>query len=289
MPERLLIADSASFGLSLIEMYGGQAVLQVDVERLEATIKTLGIDVVIIDPFVSVHSVSENDNGAIDKAIKALARVARATGACIHLVHHVAKLRGDTLSQDSARGASAFVDGLRALRGVVRMTQSEAEGAGLQSPDGYIRAESMKANYAKPEKGDWYHLQSHTLGNGESVGVPIPWKYPDAMDAFDTNQVRQIMFAVQEAEPVRLDPQTRGEWIGTIIGEVMDWNVPDGAIKKDARTSEQSINLAAVKRAVNAWEASGLLVKVKIPHPDRSNREVAAYTVEPERIPDATT
>ena len=97
------------------------------------------------------------------------------------------------------------------------------------------------------------------------------------------------MFAVQEAEPVRLDPQTRGEWIGTIIGEVMDWNVPDGAIKKDARTSEQSINLAAVKRAVNAWEASGLLVKVKIPHPDRSNREVAAYTVEPERIPDATT
>ena len=225
---RLLIADSESFGLSLIEMHGGQAVLQLDVQRLEATINALGIDVVIIDPFVSAHSVSENDNGAIDKAIKALGRVARSTGACIHLVHHVAQLRGDALSQDSARGASAFVDGLRALRGVVRMTQSEAEGAGLQSPDGYIRAESMKSNYAKPEKGDWYHLKSRTLGNGESVGVPIPWKYPDAMDAFDVSEVREIMFAIQAAQPVRIGPQTHGEWAGIIIGEVMGWDVPDG-------------------------------------------------------------
>ena len=287
--ERLLRADSASFGLSLIEMNGGQAVLQPDIEKLEATIKANSIDVLIVDPFVSIHSVSENDNGAIDKAIKALGRVARSTGACIHLVHHVAKLRGDSLSQDSARGASAFVDGLRALRGVVKMTQSEAEGAGLQSPDGYIRAESMKANYAKPEKGDWYYLKSHTLGNGESVGVPVPWKYPDAMDAFSASDVRAIMLAVQATEHVRADPQTHGEWIGTVIGEIMGWDVPDGSTKKDKHTTKQALNLAAVKRAISAWTASGLLIASKIQNPDRSNRKAKVYTVDPERIPDATT
>jgi len=289
LPERLLIADSDSFGLSLIEMSDGQAVLQPDIEKLEATIKANSVDVLIIDPFVSTHSVGENDNVAIDKAIKALGRVARSTGACIHLVHHVAKLRGDTLTQDSARGASAFVDGLRALRGVVRMTQSEAEGAGLQSLDGYIRAESMKANYAKPEKGDWYHLKSHTLGNGESVGVPLPWKYPDAMDVFDAAEARQAILAIQEAQPVRIDPQTHGEWVGTIVGEVMGWDVPDGSIKKAARTSKQSTDLAKVKRVISAWEASGLLIRRKIPNPKRAKRAMTVYTVDPERIPDATT
>ena len=109
------------------------------------------------------------------------------------------------------------------------------------------------------------------------------------MDAFDVSEVREIMFAIQAAQPVRIDPQTHGEWIGTVIGEIMGWDVPDGSTKKDKHTTEQALNLAAVKRAISAWTASGLLIASKIQNPDRSNRKAKVYTVDPERIPDATT
>ena len=287
--ERLLISDSVSFGLCFAEMDGGRAVVSVDLERLEKAISKNNIDVVVIDPFVSAHNVSENDNGAIDTVIKAIGGTARRTGAAIHLVHHVTKLRGDTLSQDSARGASAFVDGLRALRGIVKMTQTEAENAGLQSPQGYIRAEDMKTNYVQAEKGDWYHLQSFELENGDWVGVPVPWKYPDALDDFDGSQAKEIILAIQAAQPVRKDPQTHGEWAGTFIGEVMGWDVPDGRTKPKERTPEQCEALAKAKRALRAWETSGTLIEGEMKHPTKSNKTVKTYSVDPDKIPCATT
>lgn len=64
------------------------------VDQLIATIKANAIDAVIIDPFVSSHRVSENDNTAIDAVVKTWARIAEVTDVSVELVHHVRKGQG---------------------------------------------------------------------------------------------------------------------------------------------------------------------------------------------------
>ncbi|MEG8224037.1 AAA family ATPase, partial [Sphingomonas sp. HH69] len=63
------------------------------------------IDVLILDPFVSSHAVSENDNRAMDMVAKQWARIADICDCSINLVHHVRKQNGTEATADSARGA----------------------------------------------------------------------------------------------------------------------------------------------------------------------------------------
>ena len=77
-------------------------------------IKRNSIDVLIVDPFISVHEMPENDNGAMDAAVKAFALVADRTGCAIDLVHHSRKLNGMDADIDAARGGSAIAGAVRA-------------------------------------------------------------------------------------------------------------------------------------------------------------------------------
>ena len=65
------------------------------VHRLIEEIRRNQIDVVIVDPFVSTHAVSENDNPAIDRVAKTWARIAHETNCAIELVH-----RGGSANSD---------------------------------------------------------------------------------------------------------------------------------------------------------------------------------------------
>jgi RecA-family ATPase len=81
------------------------------------------IDVLTIDPFVSSHEVSENDNRAIDAVVKAWGRLADECNCSINLVHHVRKGNGTEANADSARGAKALVDAARSVIVFNRMTR----------------------------------------------------------------------------------------------------------------------------------------------------------------------
>lgn len=73
------------------------AVLQEPViDRLIDELNSKRIDVLIVDPFISSHQVSENDNPAMDMVAKAWARVADHANAAISLVHHTRKARPQT-------------------------------------------------------------------------------------------------------------------------------------------------------------------------------------------------
>ena len=115
-------------------------------------IKQNSIDVWILDPFVACHSVSENDNVAIDAVIKALGRIAEETNCAIDIVHHPRKAAPgqDSLTIGDARGASAIIYGTRSGRIFNQMTTTEAEKAGL-NPDhrrAYFRVDRTKVNMA---------------------------------------------------------------------------------------------------------------------------------------------
>lgn len=77
-------------------------------EVLTQEIQRLGIEVLIVDPFVSSHSVEENSNSKIDKIVKAWGRVAKAAGCVVILVHHTSKAGSREVNANSARGASAL-------------------------------------------------------------------------------------------------------------------------------------------------------------------------------------
>jgi hypothetical protein len=88
------------------------------IEALRRTIRENKIDVLIIDPFVASHGVSENDNGAINAVCRQWAMLAEERGCGIELVHHVRKgAAGQTEhTVDDARGAGALLAAARSVR-----------------------------------------------------------------------------------------------------------------------------------------------------------------------------
>jgi len=94
--DEVIIAQQTSSGATL---------LVPNVEAIVATIQDLKLDVVIIDPFVSSHRVTENDNPAIDLVAKQWGKIADRTNTAIELVHHTRKTNGAETTVEDARGA----------------------------------------------------------------------------------------------------------------------------------------------------------------------------------------
>ena len=144
------------------------------------------IEALFLDPLVSLHDSPENDNVAMDKVIAILRVVAEEGGVGIYLVHHSKKGAKADTPDDSSRGASAIIAGVRANYGLAKMTRKEAEKFVLPETrwPQFIRLDSGKRNYAPNAAGaDWFELKSIRLDVVdwetdkpviEWVGVPVP-------------------------------------------------------------------------------------------------------------------
>ena len=120
-------------------------------------------DVLILDPFVSTHRVSENDNMAIDAVAKTFGRIAENANCAIELIHHVRKTNGAEITAEDGRGASAMVAAARSVRVLNNMSKDEAVKAGIEVDRRrfFFRSDIGKANLAPPsEKAAWYNLAS---------------------------------------------------------------------------------------------------------------------------------
>jgi len=72
----------------------GAQIAQPVVDQVVATIRANDIGLLIVDPFVASHRVTENDNPAIELVAATWARIADVTGCAIELVHHSRKTGG---------------------------------------------------------------------------------------------------------------------------------------------------------------------------------------------------
>ena len=93
-------------------------------------------DAFILDPAVSVHRVSENDNMMIDAVAKTFGRIAGRANVAIEAVHHTRKLGGAAATIEDSRGASAWVSAARDVRVLNRMTKEEGAKAGIEDVKG---------------------------------------------------------------------------------------------------------------------------------------------------------
>jgi hypothetical protein len=225
------------------------------VEDITAAIRQNNIDVMIIDPFVSSHRVTENDNGAIDRVAKTWSAIAAKTNAAIEIVHHSRKTGGAEVTVEDGRGASAHVAASRSARVLNVMSETEATKA-VENRRLFFRVDNGKSNVAPPSDApEWYKLESTELGNGDNVGVAMPWKMPNPFDSITKADLRAAQKAVSEGGPWRADPQA-DDWVGKPIAEALKRDINDPDTRRD------------IKAMLKIWIKNGMFKRVEVKDPN---------------------
>jgi hypothetical protein len=255
---RLFLDSGREQPLVIAEMQRtGVVICRPVVDAIISQLKGREIDLLIIDPFVSCHRVTENDNNAIDAVTKEWARVADAANCAVELVHHVRKGEQE-ITVESARGGGSFGDACRMVRVINRMTDQQGKDAGVDNRRLYFRTYLDKNNLAPPaDKSDWYKLVSVDLGNGplganvggDSIGVVTKWEWPDATKDLTGRDFELVAAAIRGGN-WRADLQAK-QWVGRAVAKALAYDLDDPSDK------------AKVKQLVKYWIGTGALVVVE--------------------------
>lgn len=221
------------------------------VEEIIRELTERQIDVLILDPFVSSHAVSENDNRAMDMVAKQWARIADICDCSINLVHHVRKQNGTEATADSARGAKALVDAARSVLVYNRMTSDEAAAANIpiETSPFYFRTQNDKANLSPAEKADWHRMNNVDLDNGDKVGVACPFRWPDLFEGVSMDKVMEVQQAIG-AGKYRADIRS-SDWVGNIISTTLGMDPTEDGSRKRAT------------KMIKEWMKTGTLIEVE--------------------------
>jgi len=234
---------------------GGLVIARPLVEALKQRLAEDKIDVLIIDPFVKSHRVSENDNTLIDAVASEWADIAEQTNCAIELVHHVRKIGDVEVTVEAMRGASALVSAARSARVLNPMTDDEAKKAGVDNRRAYFRVNNGKSNMApSSENATWFHLQSVDLQNrgpyedGDSVGVVTDWKWPDPTEGVTVHDLRAAQAAIADGQ-WREDVRAKN-WAGLAVADAIGLDPDDKQAKEK------------IKGLLKIWIKNGALVVV---------------------------
>ena len=243
------------------------------VDAIVAKIRANKIGVLIVDPFVASHSVSENDNQAINAVLALWRLIADLTGCCIVLVHHFRKLNGEEGSIDSVRGGSAIIGAVRTARVMNTMTEAEAAKLGVEGSQRrrFVRIDNAKNNLAPPaDHASWIELVSVDLGNGsgisdqggDKVGVATPWEPPDVWDGVRPEHLHAVHRHLVDHGPQPSNTQHK-EWFGYRVIEILE-------MPADAAGRARARGLLA------GWVKSGCIIEDRQRHA-RAGREIPVY------------
>lgn len=258
------------------------------VEQLVEWIKDREIDVVIIDPFVTSHNVSENDTVAINLVVSTWREIADRTGCAVELVHHTSKAGAQNAKEmgvHASRGAGSLVDGVRSARGLIQLSKDEAFNFGFKGDHhSYFQVVKGKANLTVRGKPQLFEMVSVSLGNGsglwvagDSVGVCVPRTSIDVFADLSARDLKSFQNRVAAHEAPLLLGSTAKNWFGYEIADMLGDDVGRGIVKVD-RTDEQNIARAKVAEIGKAWIKSGGLA-IKEVRDTRSARNVMAIFV----------
>lgn len=255
---------NSKFGISMNEELIGT--------MIEHIIKNK-IDMLIIDPFVSTHSVSENDNGEMDFVVKVFNKIADETGCSVDLVHHMKKIDEAKKSRgagDDARGAVSPVSAARSLRTLNKMSKEEARAWDIGKKD---RKRHFVMNYEKTsirlddQEDIWFKMESQSLRNGvgmtgehDNIGVVTPWTPPEEKQLSEiiTNTERAQILNNCENQTWNYDIRASA-WAGEMFASVLG---------KNLETEKNSI-----RNLIEKMVREGILEKVSETVPGRNKAQ----------------
>jgi hypothetical protein len=275
--DRLFIDGADSVGSRSLKLAtnqgaGGHTICRPVSDALVAELKARRIDYLDVDPFVSSHSVDENDNGAIDAVSKEWVRIASDADCAIGLAHHVRKPSGTAeASAFDARGAVAMINAARSVLVFQKMTKEVAQEFRIEECDRkrFFSVYDDKNNKAPPAaRAEWYEFVGVGLGNGDdtgpedNIGAIQRWQAPDVFGGVSARQLLNVQNQVQ-ARPAesRKHPKARG-WVGKLVAHVL------------GRTLDEEGESRRIEKMIDTWCANGALRTV-----ERQNekREMVEY------------
>ena len=246
------------------ENRGGVTLKQEVINEINETLERNKIDVVILDPFISIHSVSENNNPLIDQVVKLLGRITNQNNCAIEIVHHVRKpAQGQhEITAEDTRGGGAIVNAVRSCQVLNRMSVKEAEHARIEQDQRfrYFRVDGGKQNLAPPEKAKWRYLQSIDLPNGDNVQVVELWHFPEPVNAVTQEEMEFIRATAREGLHNRWDPRAK-YWIGRQLADRLGLDPKNKADREDIRAK------------LNACRKNGMISIERRPDANRRLRE----------------
>jgi hypothetical protein len=235
----------------------GVEIVKPSVHALVDAIRDNRIDVVTIDPWVSVHQVDGNMSHLIQPIVSAFKAIAQATDAAIEIVARSRKPNGQgrELTEEDALGSVAFVNKTRDVPVLNKMAEADATQYGLaawQAGD-YFRVDTPKHTHRRSVKPIWRQKVSVSLGNrgpglldfATEVGVVEQWSPPtiaSLVDSLEPSQIEAIKAAVAAGDDRESMQATH--WAGKAVAKVLGLDVVDRAQKAQVK-----ITLAALVNA----------------------------------------
>lgn len=253
---------------------GRHVLNRVDIDALIEWATLDGFDVLIFDPLISFHNVSENQNVEMDAVVKSFARIAYQANVAVHIVHHVRKGgpgSNGTVDSNDSRGADAIIAAARLVRTVNPMLAAEAATAGVTETErvGMIRVgrESDKNNLAPPAlSARWMRFESVSIGNAtedspdDEIGVLLPVTLQKA-EPHSPEQFSTILERLGN-ETWLANAQGGARWAGHMIAAVLGCDADDPAVA------------ARLKLMVKNWKRAGYVVEKSETLEHRNTRKV---------------
>ena len=184
---------------------------------VEDFIQAYDIDVAMFDPLVHMHSLPEAKPEIFANLAQQWNRLAKRLGISVDIAHHVRKQQPGSEAErtaDDARGGGSLINAARAVRVFNYLSKEEAEKAQIKASDrkSYIRVAADKMNYAKAGDEHTFHIIEKIIGNGDAVGVIVPWRQPGTMEGMSQSQAEEVWKRVSDG-PWRLDWRSQ-QWVG---------------------------------------------------------------------------
>jgi hypothetical protein len=238
-------------------------------DQIEAEIRAKRIDVFMLDPLVSFHSVTENDNGHMDLLLKeGLGAIASRTNTAGEVFHHPGKPKpgqAETTVEDG-RGASSILWAVRSARVLNFMTPDEAVRLGISEDDRrlHIRITNGKANMGPLGKASWFKLAAENLPNGDQVVCSTFWSPPNPFQGVTAADMQRCRTLVQGGAYRRSSQSP--DWVGFLVADILHINVtPNG--------NNDPQDLARIKEILKTWFKNKVLATEKREDKNRQQRE----------------
>jgi hypothetical protein len=202
---------AAPKGFKLAEVRNGSRQIGILEKMLRKTIEKRRPDLVMLDPFIKLHALEENDNAAMDFVCDLLVRLAVGYDIAVDTPHHTKKGAIAAGDADTGRGASAARDAGRLVYTLTRMTEEEAKTFRVPPEDRslYVRLDSGKVNIAPPyREATWFRLIGVALGNGnadypngDEVQTVEPWQPPKTWTGVSNTQLNAALTEIDAGMP----------------------------------------------------------------------------------------